>query len=370
VERSTRRPPRILPPPRVPVVSDTSQSPEARPPRGGSSRIQKTVLATVFIALALGLIGVFVLLPRWADHNEELLAATGIAAQPENTAAAPPPAAPSAPAASSIADRLPTVTPRPPPTPPPPTPRQRAGGARVDTPSPVLDDFMQAMSEALVALEREQWAAARGAFERASRIRTGSPEVADGLARARAGLRRESIENGLRRATRLEAAEAWHDAVNAYSEILELEPAAALAQKGRDRAAIRADLDDQFEFHLRNPGRLSSLAVLESAGSLVVEAREITPRGPRLENQITRLGQLVTTASEPVLVVFESDNLTEVIVFRVGRLGTFNQRKLSLRPGLYTVVGSRQGFRDVRLHLKVVPGTPAAPLMIRCTEAL
>ena len=370
MERSTRRPPHMQPPPRVPAVGDGFQDPGLQPPRKDSSWIRKTVLATVFAALVLGLIGVFIFLPRWAEHNEELFAAADVAAPPENTAPTSPGAEPPAPPARSIADRPPAVTPHPSPTHPPPTPRERSGGAGVGAPSPVQNDFMRAMSEGLEALEREQWAAAREALERASRIRTGALEVADGLARAHAGLRREAVETGLLQAARLEATEAWHDAVNAYSEILELEPAAVLAQEGRDRAAVRADLDDKLEFHLRNPARLSSLAVLESAGSLLAEARDINPNGPRLSSQVTQLGQLVTTASEPVSVVLESDNLTEVVVFRVGRLGTFSQRQLSLRPGVYTVVGSRQGFRDVRLRLEVIPGTPAAPLTIRCTEAL
>jgi hypothetical protein len=69
-------------------------------------------------------------------------------------------------------------------------------------------------------------------------------------------------------------------------------------------------------------------------------------------------------------VVLESDAATEVMVYRVGRLGTFTRHELKLKPGTYTVVGSRPGYRDVRLQLVVTPGPPPMPLVIRCTESL
>ncbi|MFV2071926.1 MAG: hypothetical protein ACC742_04645 [Thermoanaerobaculales bacterium] len=371
MERPTRRPPSMQAPPRIPAVGDRSQNPDAWPPQEDSGWIRRTVLSAVFVALILGLVGVFVLLPRWAQNNEGLLAVTGTAAPRDNPAPDPPAAEFSKIPSQGIADRPPEATPRPSAAAPPtPIPSARAREPRVAAPPAVDDGFTRAMTEGLEALELERWTAAREAFEGADRIRPGAPEVKDGLTRANAGLRREAIESNIQRAARFEAAEAWREADNAYSKILEIEPAAALAREGRDRAAARAGLDDRLEFHLQNPTRLSSLSVLESAGSTLAQARAITPRGPRLENQITRLEQLIATASGPVPVVLESDNLTEVVVFRVGELGTFTRRQLSLRPGVYTIVGSRLGFRDVRLRLEVKPGTPAAPLMVRCTEAL
>ena len=69
-------------------------------------------------------------------------------------------------------------------------------------------------------------------------------------------------------------------------------------------------------------------------------------------------------------VVLESDEYTDVVIHRVGRLGTFSRRELNLKPGAYTVVGSRDGYRDVRLRLVVPPGSPPEPLVVRCTERL
>ena len=57
-------------------------------------------------------------------------------------------------------------------------------------------------------------------------------------------------------------------------------------------------------------------------------------------------------------------------LYRVGRLGTFSHHTLELRPGTYTVVGARDGYRDVRLQLVVDPGRPMEPFVVRCEEEL
>jgi tetratricopeptide (TPR) repeat protein len=226
------------------------------------------------------------------------------------------------------------------------------------------------MSAGLEALEHERWEDARAALERAGRIRPDAREVADGLARVAAGLRREEIAGGTRRAVSLEASETWHEAEEAYAAVLAIDPEAAAALAGRERSAARADLDDKLEYHLGNPRRLSSPSVLEDAAALLEEAETVTPRGPRLTAQLRRLEELIEIASTPVRVVIESDSLTDIVIFHVGRLGTFARHELNLRPGIYTAVGSRAGFRDVRVRFEVVPGNTEKPVVVRCTESL
>ena len=72
----------------------------------------------------------------------------------------------------------------------------------------------------------------------------------------------------------------------------------------------------------------------------------------------------------PVRVRLESDGLTDVVVYQVGTLGTFEGRALELRPGVYTVVGTRRGYRDVRRQLVIEPGKEPPPLVVRCEERI
>jgi hypothetical protein len=80
--------------------------------------------------------------------------------------------------------------------------------------------------------------------------------------------------------------------------------------------------------------------------------------------------KLLADAIRPVRVTLESDNLTEIVLYKVGRLGTFDRFQLELRPGTYTVVGTRKGFRDVRQQFTVRPGESAGPFTVRCEEPI
>ena len=54
-------------------------------------------------------------------------------------------------------------------------------------------------------------------------------------------------------------------------------------------------------------------------------------------------------------VRLQSDGLTDVTVLRVGALGAFREKTLTLRPGSYVVMGKRSGYRDARKTLVVDP---------------
>jgi hypothetical protein len=360
--------PKLQPPPRVPVVSTPDPGANSNRGRRSPSPARPAARAAVIAAMVLGLIGVFVLLPRWQEQRQDRSAGRGdeqkVAPSPEiptPVTSDPPPIVD-----STITEPSPLSTPTHPPRPAPASPRHTPQRQ----PSAAEREYIEAMSSGLAALENRQWFAAQDAFARASRLRPGAPEVADGLARARAGQRRDSVEDNLRRAHDHEQSEAWREAEKLYSAVLAIDPESAPALDGRKRTETRAVLDEKVEFHLANPGRLSTATVFDDAASCLEEALETVPSGPRLEMQIARLEVLLKHVSTPVAVVLESDAQTEIMVYRVGRLGTFMRRELNLKPGAYTVIGSRSGYRDVRLQLVVTPGTPPKPLVVRCTDSL
>jgi len=67
-------------------------------------------------------------------------------------------------------------------------------------------------------------------------------------------------------------------------------------------------------------------------------------------------------------VLLRSDNRTEVTLSTVGTLGAFEEKRLELRPGSYTLIGSRDGCRDIREQIVVRPNMN--PVDIRCAETL
>ena len=167
-----------------------------------------------------------------------------------------------------------------------------------------------------------------------------------------------------------EGAEAWAAAIGEYAAALIIDPTLTLAREGKARAEARAEMAQKLDFQARNPQRMSADSVFAAAKQLLQEAQAVRPAGPAHRQQVTQLRQILEVMGKLIPVVLESDGLTEVTVYRVGGLGTFEQRQLELRPGVYTVVGQRRGYRDVRLQLLVQPGKQPAPLAVHCQEQI
>lgn len=218
------------------------------------------------------------------------------------------------------------------------------------------DQFKQLMSSGFAALQNNEYEMARKAFLKAESFKTGSIEVKDALAQVDQAIRLARIETLRKEALTAEQAEDWKKALESYVAVLKIDPAIQFAVRGKMLSQERVTLEKRLNFYLERPSVLESDRHLQNATSLLVEARKIEPKGVRLTSQIEKLDQLVTTAKTPVKVTLESDNLTQVDVYKVGRLGRFSARDLDLRPGTYTVVGTRNGYKDVRQQIVVKPG--------------
>jgi tetratricopeptide (TPR) repeat protein len=284
------------------------------------------------------------------------------------------------------------------------------------------------------ALQRGQAALARLAYERAGRLRPGAPEVAAGLqavarlervlvlhseglqaetagdrqravARFDAALaldpgfspareartrvtteqrrlvdaanaeaaRRERLaanERDERIGRDLEASERWSEAVALYQLVLGRDSGQTFAQQGLTRSRERAALDARLQDYIDRPARLGTPDVQHEALRVMDRARALQPATPRLTAQLARLDELIAGFDVDTRVQITSDNSTRVSIPRIGDLGAFANRELLLRPGSYTVIGTREGYRDVRRELKIEPGQRNAALSVQCTERI
>lgn len=248
-------------------------------------------------------------------------------------------------------------------------PRAPQGIARIEA-RLAGDAFASAMARGFSALANADHAGARRAFQEAGRIRPNAPEVAQALRQIEQEERTNIIGTKLRAAAALEAQEQWADALKEYRSVLELDPAVAAANEGVARVAPRSALNEQLEMYLTQPERLFSQPVRAAARESLQRAQSIANPGPVLQRQIATLQEWLARAEQPVSVAIESDNQTQVTIYRVGALGTFERRSLELVPGTYTIVGTRPGYRDVRRQINVVPGAPLEPVVIRCEDRI
>lgn len=232
------------------------------------------------------------------------------------------------------------------------------------------DQFAAAMSQGLGQLASGHLDQARNSLQRAKALRPGAREVDEALAQVAQAELRIRVAGLREKAEQLERAERWSAAQKEYDAALKLDPALEFARAGHDRAAPRAELAAQFEALITQPERMLSAAVRDQARALVAEARKIATPGPVLSRQIESVDASLASFDAPVRVALESDSQTDVVVHRYGRLGVFDHREIELKPGTYTVMGTRVGFRDVRRELTVLPGQKPAPLVVRCEDPI
>ena len=231
-------------------------------------------------------------------------------------------------------------------------------------------EFERLLSAGFSALGSEDFGAAQREFQAALAMRPGSREAADGLVQAEEGAKLDQIALAEARALAFERRERWTEAIELYRSVLAGDGTLLFAQTGIERAQARAGLDAKLANLIDNPTLLFGDSVLADARALVETASAEPEKGPRLTSQIEQLGQLIELASKPIAVRLESDQITNVTLYRVGSLGAFASKELELRPGTYTVIGSRDGYRDVRQTFTVRPGRDIPPINVVCVEPI
>ena len=230
--------------------------------------------------------------------------------------------------------------------------------------------FEHHMSAGLAAFHRRSYAEARRDINRALAFKPGAPEALDALNQINAAARDDRIAALRRQAQTAEESEAWPQVLDHYRQVLGIDPTIQFAVRGAAWAEERLRLEKRVAYYMAHPDDLANDVYLAKAEQLLVELRQASPQGPRLQSQIATLDRMVQNAQTTVVVTLTSDDQTEVTVYRVGRLGQFLSRTLELRPGAYTVTGARDGYKDVRHTIRIRPGQGPTQIVVQCTEKI
>jgi hypothetical protein len=226
--------------------------------------------------------------------------------------------------------------------------------------------FQLLISEGIAAYHNHDYRAARDKLIKARALKPNSLEVRDALLQVDQAARLARMAELQKKALAAEQREDWSSALELYQAVLDIDRNVQFASHGKDRAVEQIRIAKRIDFYLAKPDILGSDNQLKNATLLISEAGDVEPRGPQLAARIQKLERLVTVAKTPVKITIESDNLTDVAVYRVGKLGRFHVHELELRPGTYTVVGVRDGYQDVRQKVVVKPGPQPLRVTIEC----
>ena len=224
------------------------------------------------------------------------------------------------------------------------------------------------LSAGFAQLARGELSKAESSFRKALSMDPDNGAALGGLQQiAEQGLVRR-IEDLRGQAAEAEAQEDWPTAARAFEAILALDGNIQFARAGITRARLQLETLAALRDIAAGAESLSSDRLYAAARKTLERARELDPRGPVLAENIAEVEVLLSLYAHPVPVILKSDNATEVLLSNVGPLGKFDELRLNLRPGAYTLIGSRDGCRDVRATITV--RTDMAPVDIRCREVL
>lgn len=230
--------------------------------------------------------------------------------------------------------------------------------------------FDQRMTEGFDALFAGDFATAKAAFNAAKALNPRSRQPADGLMQVDQEIRLASIGRLQNKARVLEQNEEWESAIGVYQDVLKIDGDLQFAKDGLAYSQQRESLHNTLNKYIDDPDSLSIPSTMQTATNLLLDLTRISPMGPRLKDQKNTLTRLLKRAATPLGVQLISDSLTDVAIFRVAKLGSFQSRELELRPGVYVAVGSRAGYRDVRIEFRVAPEIEMKPIVVQCEEQI
>ena len=224
------------------------------------------------------------------------------------------------------------------------------------------------LSNGFAALRKHDYAAALAAFD--SVLRDYPNDAA-----ALAGRQQTEQEKTLAAIDRLRdtalaqmQAEDWSAALASYDTVLGIDPSLQFARDGKERVRHLHELVQAMDRVIADAGSLSSEREFTAALQVLEQAGGETDIGSKFAERLARFRQIVQRGATPVPLVLVSDDATEITIHKIGVLGSFARRELTLRPGRYVIVGSRDGCRDVRKE--IVLTADMRPVDIRCAERI
>ncbi len=248
---------------------------------------------------------------------------------------------------------------------------QKAADGLVATQRAITEQsFRRSMSRGFAALKQNRFPQATVAFNQAGKIYPQNPAVIQALSQVETQQSQLLVSQQMQRAAELEQQEQWQQALSIYQSLLQTDPSLTQATVKTIPVTVRATLHNQLQTALADPLKLSNTNAYKTSKRLLKDARGIANPGPVLSQQIASLDKYLRQSTIPVPVVLQSDSLTEVTLFRIAKLGTFQQTSVQLKPGRYIVAGSRNGYRDVRVEFTITGEPMEEPILVSCNEAI
>ena len=226
--------------------------------------------------------------------------------------------------------------------------------------------FNRYITEGYSFLDRDLFDNAIKSFESALALNPESKSAKTGLFETNVKYRNARVKNFYEHAKDMEKKENWSSAKESYEQILLIDDNNADAKIGRARIEQYISIEEQMDRYISKPERLSSRDVMIEV--LKFESRlNNLMLGPRMNEKFDKIKSLIEDLSMKYQIILFSDGKSEVSIKRAGSLGKFSEISIALRPGEYTFIAKRSGYKTV---LKTILITNEESLEIYCNEKI
>ena len=157
-------------------------------------------------------------------------------------------------------------------------------------------------------------------------------------------------------------------ALKVYDEALDLDSSLQFAIDGRQRVFEIISVINDMNNTLEDPHALSDDETYNEAKQVLETAQGHRGHSDEYDKLLDSFADLVNYAGTHLPVVLISDDFTEVTLTTRHRIGSFERHEISLRPGRYTLHGSRDGWVDIRKTFIVQQDME--PVSIVCEEQI
>lgn len=229
--------------------------------------------------------------------------------------------------------------------------------------------FRRAIGEVRQALSSQDVEKARNALTKAQRFNPSHPEIARLKQSIEELVRDLEVAKLIQTAASGAMQDDWVVVQQNLELALKLNPKLIDAIEGRDLAKSIIDAQSRFDDYLARSDRLSSKNIVDAVRKELDEAQVLLKFSPRLRTAVSELEVEVVKWQTEVPVRVISDGKTHIIVRRVGIIGAVHDREIMLKPGTYRFEGSRRGYRNKLVEVKVTPyANEVAEVTVICDE--
>ncbi len=240
--------------------------------------------------------------------------------------------------------------------------------------------FNKTISQLLEALENNDLKQAKNSLQTAKKLKPEDSVISEMTLRVTAAVNQHEINRLKKKAGQQEKQELWQQAEDSYKKILAIDAHESQAIVSKRRVAAYIYFNKLLNAIVSKPERLQNDKVLQkSEKSLKYVKAELKHKSellfnkikkPKLKQKIATAEQIIKNASKKIKVKISSDNETDVALYKTGKFGKLIEKNIELRPGEYTIVGSRPGYRDFRKKFTVSASDQMIEIRVQCRDKI